>query len=118
MPRMRLYQTPLGIVCADSAKDCRAVLAIFGADAKAHIEPVHRARGVIFAVQGHVDVGTIEEHVEKFKWMGPDERRRELVKLQNLPPEYGPLFGYSARGPKPEERGQEDESDNRSQGQT
>jgi hypothetical protein len=95
MPRMRLYATPIGIVCADSVKDCRAVLAIFGADAKAKIEPVRRARGVVFAVQAYIEPETINTHIEKFKWMGPDERRRELVKLQNLQPEYGPLFGLS-----------------------
>jgi len=93
MPRMRLYATPIGIVCADSAKDARAVLAVAGADAKAKIEPVRRARGVVFEVVGHIEPDTIDAHIEKFKWMGPDERRRELVKLQNLPPTYGPLFG-------------------------
>lgn len=105
MPRMRLYQTPIGIVCADSASDCRAILGVFGANPQAHIEPVHRARGVVFEVAGHLDSASIDAHVEKFKWMGPDERRRELMKLQNLPPDYGPLFGVSARGPDPKERG-------------
>lgn len=95
MPRMRLYATPLGIVCADSAKDCRAVLAIFGADPKARIEPLRRARGMVFAVQAHIEPDKIDAHVEKFKWMGPDEQRRELTKLQDLPPEYGPLFGLT-----------------------
>ena len=103
MPRMRLYATPLGIVCADSAKDCRAVLAIFGADPKAKIEPVRRARGVIFEVAGHIEPDKIDKHVEKFKWMGSDERRRELIKLQNLPPDYGPLFGIVEQ-----ERGQDE----------
>lgn len=101
MPRMRLYQTPLGIVCADSAKDCRAVLALAGADPKARIEPVHRARGVVFEVAGHIEPDRIDAHVERFRWMGPDERRRELVKLQNLPPEYGPLFGVEGVKDKP-----------------
>lgn len=112
MPRMRLYATPLGIVCADSAKDCRSVLAIFGADAKAKIEPVRRARGVIFEVAGHIESAKIDQHVEKFKWMGPDERRRELVKLQHLPPDYGPLFGIIER----EEKGQDHEGDDRGTG--
>lgn len=107
MPRMRLYATPIGIVCADSAKDARAVLAIFGADAAAKIEPVRRARGVVFEVSGHIKSAKLDTHIEKFKWMGSDERRRELIKLQNLPPDYGPLFGLT---------GGQDESDSGSEG--
>lgn len=110
MPRMRLYQTPIGIVCANSAKDCRAVLAIAGADAAAKIEPVHRARGVVFAVQAYIEPDTIDTHVETFKWMGSDERRRELIKLQNLPPDYGPLFGVSDRPHQRAKKGQDNES--------
>lgn len=112
MPRMRLFQTPLGIICADGRKDCRAILAIAGADPKAEIEPVRRARGVIFSVAGYIEPDSIDQHVEKFKWMGPDERLRELVKLQNLPPDYGPLFG------RPQQKKEEqDESDVGCEGQ-
>jgi hypothetical protein len=113
MPRMRLYQTPLGIVCADSRKDCRAILAVAGADPKAVIEPVRRARGVIFSVAGYIEPETIDQHVEKFKWMGHDERLRELIKLQNLPPDYGPLFGTTVKELNKED---DHEGSNRGQG--
>ena len=108
--RMRLYQTPLGIVCAPTVKDCRAILAIFGADPLVPVIPVKRARGVIFAVAGHIEPDAIDQHIHKFKWMGPDERRRELIKLRNLPADYGPLFGG-------QNGGHDDEGDSRSEGQ-
>ena len=110
--RMRLYQTPLGIVCAPTMKDCRAILAVAGANPAAKVEPVRRARGVIFSVAGYVEPDKLDKHIEKFKWMGSDERRRELVKLQNLPPDYGPLFG-EPRKPKEDKS---DESNSRSDG--
>ena len=116
--KMLLFATPLGVVCANSRKDCRAILAMAGADPSAQIEIVRRARGVIFAVQAYIEPSTIDTHIEKFKWMGSDERRRELIKLRNLPVDYGPLFGTSEQEEVQQEERTDNESDNRSQGPT
>lgn len=95
--RLRLYQTPLGIVLARNIKDCRSIIALAGAPADAQVETVKRRRGIIFAVIGFIEPNTdVEVDAEKFKWMGPDERRRELVQARNLPPDYGPLFATEA----------------------
>jgi hypothetical protein len=110
MMRLRLYQTPIGIVLAQSLRDCRDILVLAGAAEGAEIKPVKRVRGVIFDVVGAVEAAAADDSNadDRFKWMGPDERRRERIKALNLPPSYGPLFDGDG--------GRNDESERRSEG--
>lgn len=88
--RLRLYQTPIGVVLARNKRDCRDIIALAGAADDVPIKPVKRVRGVIFTVVGAIEAP--DEADEKFKWMGSDERRREIIKARDLPVDYGPLF--------------------------
>lgn len=56
-------------------------------------------------------IGENDPAADPATWIGPDERKRLEVKAQELPPDYGPLFGGHAGG-------RDNESEHRGEGST
>jgi len=88
--KLRLYQTPLGIVMARNLRDCRTLLVHHGEPEDVEIKIFARERGLIFSAAGMLD--DVCEAIPNLDMMGPEERRRAIVKALNLPRDDGPLF--------------------------